>query len=271
MSRSILTALVLLVASTGAAQDPFPRELVVFRPEPAEPVFTGGGKGKWDERIRERGWIIKDGDTFKLWYTGFVPGGRMKLGLATSKDGIAWERHPANPLVGDHWVEDVQVIKDGGRYLMFAEGERDRAHWFTSPDGVKWTRQGPLDVRMTDGKPISEGAYGTPAVFREGDLWHLFYERGDNGIWHATSKDLRSWKHAQDDPVMVPGPGEYDRDQIAVNQIVKRDGKYYAFCHGSASSGPKAKLWSTTVAVSDDLVKWTKYAKNPLFPVERNV
>ena len=40
--------------------------------------------------------------------------------------------------------------------------------------------------------------------------------------------------------------------------------------HGSAKTGPKAKLWSTNVATSADLIHWEKYAGNPLLPVEQN-
>src|SRR5262249_21084600 len=45
---------------------------------------------------------------------------------------------------------------------------------------------------------------------------------------------------------------------------------YYAYYHGSAKAGPKAKLWSTAIATSTDLVHWEKYAGNPLQPVEEN-
>ncbi len=86
---------------------------------------------------------------------------------------------------------------------------------------------------MADGKPISKGPYGTPTAWFENGRWYLFYERGDRAVWLAESKDLKVFTNVQDEPVLVPGPGEYDRKMIALNQVIKYDGRYYACYHGS--------------------------------------
>lgn len=44
----------------------FPRELVDFVAEPKAPVFTGAGLGHWDVRIRESGWILREGDLYQV-------------------------------------------------------------------------------------------------------------------------------------------------------------------------------------------------------------
>jgi hypothetical protein len=249
----------------------FPAELVKFVPHGREPVFAAQ-KGKWDAKIRERGWVLREGNIWKLWYTGYDGSrdGLRMLGYATSPDGIKWTRHPRNPLDREHWIEDVMVVKDGGKYYLFAEGRQDRAHLFVSADGLAWKRLGQLDVRLKDGKPIPDGPYGTPTAWKENGTWYLFYERSDRGIWLATSKDLKVWRNVQDEPVLRPGPGDYDTDLIALNQVVKHKGRYYAYYHGCAKSGPKAHLWSTAVATSPDLVHWEKYPANPLTPVAAN-
>ena len=148
----------------------------------------------------------------------------MSLGHATSRDGIHWDRDPANPIFTGSWVEDMCVVKQDGTYSMFAEGRNDIAHLLTSADGLKWTERGPLDVRKADGSPISPGPYGTPAAWFEDGTWYLFYERGDQGVWLATSKDRKVWTNVTDDPVIAMGPEPYDKAAVAVNQIVKRDG-----------------------------------------------
>ena len=251
--------------------DKFPPELVKFVQVGKEPVFTAE-KGKWDAMIRERGWVLREGGVWKLWYTGYdgTRDGLRKLGYATSPDGLKWTRSPRNPLYRKHWVEDMMVVKDGGKYYMFAEGKDDRAQLLVSSDGIAWERVGQLDVRLKDGKPIPEGPYGTPTAWLENGTWYLFYERGDRGVWLATSKDRKVWRNVQDEPVLKPGPGEYDRDLIALNQIIKHKGRYYAYYHGSARTGPKAKLWSTAVATSTDLRHWEKYPGNPLLPTADN-
>jgi len=269
-----LAAGLLVTWAARAAEDnaKFPRELVNFAPHGSKPVFTAADKGAWDAKIRERGWIMKEDGVYKLWYTGYDGSkeGRRMLGYATSPDGITWTRHPKNPLVHDLWVEDMMVVKHDGKYYMFAEGENDRAQLLVSLDGLAWTPQGKLDIRKKNGQPIADGAYGTPTAWHENGRWHLFYERNDLGVWLATSADMKVWTNVRDEPVLTPGPGAYDKDLIALNQIVKHKGRYYAYYHGSAKTGPDAKKWSTGVATSTDLIRWEKYPGNPLFPVAAN-
>ncbi|MGH7201989.1 MAG: glycosylase, partial [Planctomycetaceae bacterium] len=234
------------------AHEPFPPELVRFQPIEENPVFTARGDGHWDARIRERGWILRDENGWRMWFTGYdgTREGRKMLGLATSKDGIHWERHPKNPIYDEHWVEDVMIVPHDGSYYMFAEGQGDQAQLLTSKDGVSWTRVGPLDVRKTNGEPIDPGPYGTPTAWHEDGMWHLFYERRDLGVWLANSQDMQVWTNVSDDPVLTPGPGEYDEHLIALNQIVKHGGRYYACYHGGSRDRTPV-LWTTNVAVSD--------------------
>ena len=248
----------------------FPAELVQFVPYKTNPVFAAA-KGQWDERIRERGWIMIEAGVYKLWYTGYQgKDGTRLLGYATSPDGIAWTRHPKNPLVKELWVEDMMIVKHQGKYWMFAEGREDRAHLLVSDNGIDWKSLGKLDIRLKSGKPIADGPYGTPTAWLENDRWHLFYERDDLGVWLATSTDMKVWTNVQDEPVMKPGPGEYDKDLIAMNQVVKHKGRYYAYYHGSAKAGPNKGKWSTNVATSIDLIQWEKYPANPLLPIAEN-
>ena len=255
--------------SVCAADEPFPAELVSFTPFGHNPVFTSGGPGQWDAFIRERGWILKEDGLYHLWYTGYAaPGSHAKhLGYATSSDGITWTRHDGNPLCPHRWVEDMMVVKEGDTYHMFAEGRHDRVHRLTSKNRIDWTDQGVLDVRMKNGKPIAKGPFGTPAVLRENGRWYLFYERKDEAIWLAASDDLKTWTNVQDEPVILRGPEAYDRTMIAVNQVVKHGGRYYAYYHATCPENGKDR-WTMNVAASDDLVHWTKYAGNPIIPAD---
>lgn len=243
----------------------FPPVLVAFDAHAGNPVFTAAGGDHWDAKIRERGWILREDDGYRMWYTGYdgTGAGVKMLGLATSPDGLNWTRHGANPIYREHWVEDMMVVRHAGALYMFAEGRGDRAHLLTSKDGIHWTRQGRLDVRYADGRPLRAGPYGTPTAWVEDGTWYLFYERRDKGVWLATSKDRKVWTNVQDEPVLVPGPDDYDRDLIALNQIVKHDGRYYAYYHGTSTDRQPA-MWTTCVAISTDLVHWTKYPGNPL-------
>lgn len=243
----------------------YPEEMVSFVPYDKNPVFSGTGEATWDRNIRERGYILKEDDGYHMWYTGFNEDNGdavMYLGYATSPDGIRWTRHPRNPIFTENWVEDVMVINHEGVYYMFAEGRNDIAHMLTSTDKIRWTDHGSLDIRQTNGQALTPGPYGTPTVYLEDSVWHLFYERNDEGIWLATSRDLKQWNNVRDEPVIRKGPETYDKFGVALNQIVKHEGEYYAYYHGTPTED--WSVWNTNVARSKDLVTWGKYPRNPI-------
>ncbi|MEQ8809312.1 MAG: glycosylase, partial [Imperialibacter sp.] len=74
--------------------------------------------------------------------------------------------------------------------------------------------------------------------------------------------------NVQDEPVIEMGPEVYDKYGLAVNQIVKYNGTYYAYYHGTAFEDWHE--WSTNVAASKDLVHWTKYEGNPIMGENRS-
>jgi hypothetical protein len=251
--------------SEGAAE--FPAELVDWARGAENPVFSPGGAGCWDIRIRERGWILREGKSYHLWYTGYdgTRLGTKRLGYAVSDDGVHWRPSPKNPLCRDHWVEDVMVLKHGDTYYMFAEGAADgHAELLTSKNRVDWNWEGPLQIRTVDGNRDAQTPCGTPTIWLENGIWYLFYERHDLGVWLATSKDplSRVWTNVTDDPVLVPGPGDYDKQLIALDQIIKHDGAYFAFYHASGEESPRT--WNTNIARSTDLIHWQKFPNNPI-------
>ncbi len=268
-SRPIVRFALLVVTACGtlttrAQGEAFPQELVSWMPIEGNPVFQGAGDNAWDRKIRERGSILIEGGTFHLWYTGYNDDRSPSkfLGHATSPDGLHWTRDPANPIFNRSWTEDVYVLKRDGQFLMFAEGKNDIAHQLTSPDPVHWTDLGTLDVRKVDGTPIPPGPYGTPTAWFENGTYYLFYERGDRGVWLATSTDRKVWTNVQDEPVLGLGPDAYDREAVAMNQVIKRGGVYYAFYH--ANSSRPWKDWTSCIARSRDLIHWEKYPGNPI-------
>ena len=264
----------LLVCACVGAEEPrlvgpeFPAELVQFGAPSKESLLPGTGLATWDRLTRERGWIMREDGQWHLWYTGYNPdlSPDKFLGYATSPDGLTWTRWPENPVTHEGYVEDVCVVKQANTYHMFAEGRNDIAHRLTSTDRVHWKEQGDLDIRQTNGQPISAGPRGTPTAWLEDDTWWLFYERGDLAVYVATSPDMQVWTNVSDEPVLACGPDPYDKYAVAIDQILKHQGRYYAYYHASAL--PKWGEWSTCLAVSDDLLHWKKYPGNPLLPID---
>lgn len=275
-SLSILPLLFLALgcARSGAVKEEeaktdemlFPKELVSFVAYDKNPIFTGTGANTWDEKIRERGFILKEDDGYHMWYTGYREETKstagMALGYATSADGINWTRYEGNPIFTENWVEDMMVVKHDSLYYMFAEGRNDVAHMLTSRDKIRWRDHGSLQIKQKNGEPLTPGPYGTPCVYIEGDVWHLFYERDDLGIWHATSTDVKTWTNQQDEPVIKMGPEEYDKFGVAMNQVIRHGDNYYAYYHGTSTEDWSD--WNTNVAVSKDLNEWKKFPGNPL-------
>ena len=255
----------------NVAEEEFPSELVAFTPYENNPVFAGTGTDTWDKRIRERGYMLFEDGIYKLWYTGYNRDLAQEcfLGYATSTDGVNWERYSENPVFAGKWTEDMHVLKEGETYYMYAEGNNDVAHLLTSADGIQWEEQGDLTILTTKGDTLP-APYGTPTVWVEDGEWYLFYEINDLAIWLAKSTDKITWTNIQDEPVLAPGPDQYDIGAVAADQIVKYNGKYYMYYHATMRSDwqkpnrPGPVLWNSNVAVSTDLIHWTKYPGNPL-------
>jgi hypothetical protein len=258
-ARVVLCAFAL--AAGCSASVPFPDELVRFAPLTSTPALAPE-PGRWDDTFIERGFVRKESDGYWLWFTGEHDGdvSHRALGLAWSPDGLAFDRVSPDPIYDASHVEDVFVFAADGQYYIFCEGEGDQAQWLTSPDRVHWTHQGAIDVRQKDGTPLSSGPYGTPSVVIEGDTWYLLYERRDDGIWLAASRDHRTFVNVDDEPVIPLGPGSYDEARVSLNQVVQYQGRYYAF-YNAQGRGPE---WTTAVASSSDLVHWDKFAGNPI-------
>ena len=257
-------------SATDKIDEDFPLAMVKFSPIPENPVFAGTGVETWDKNLRERGFILYNEGLYKMWYTGYNDSisDLRNLGYATSVDGIHWERHSKTTIVPKVWIEDMHVSKYSDRFYMLAEGKGDIAHLLTSSDGIEWSPQGNLTILKVNGEPIDEGPFGTPTVWIENDKKYLFYERNDLGIWLAVSEDFKTWTNVQDEPVLKMGPESYDAGAVAANQIIKYKEKYYMYYHGSSNpdwmNTDVEALWTSNVAVSTDLVRWTKYPNNPI-------
>jgi len=247
----------------------FPAELVNFVPFKGNPVFKGSGTNSWDQRIRERGFILFEDNLYKMWYTGYNPviTNQKYLGYATSPDGINWTKYSEKPIFDEKWTEDMFVVKNCGTYYMYAEGENDVAHFLVSGDGIQWHERGNLIIKSEKGDSIP-GPYGTPTVWIENGKWYLFYERKDAGIWLATSEDKIHWKNIQDEPVIKPGPGKYDIGAVAADQVIKYKGNYYLYYHSTSSLDWEKPvvpvLWTSSLAMSEDLEHWIKFQGNPI-------
>lgn len=202
-----------------------------------------GTSGSGDEGGVLRPTVIKDGNTYKMWYSG-IDGTNWRIFYATSPDGLTWTKYdnsvPAAsnikgingqiPLGGagttdsSHAYEPA-VIKDGNTYKMWYNMHNGnvRVGYATSNDGLTWKKQNndiPVasDTTGTDGRiPLGTGSTGdithsySPVVIKDGNVYKAWYS-GNNGNWRIYSA------------TMSPIPSGDNSDSSFLDSAIKMEG-----------------------------------------------
>ncbi len=97
----------------------------------SDPIFQSGEKGAWDASWVHQPRVFQTADGWVMIYRGTSDknGSIMKLGLATSEDGIHWERYAGNPIFKPSDIKGARqfwftnaVLKDSVIYLI-VEGD----------------------------------------------------------------------------------------------------------------------------------------------------
>ncbi|MFQ5768944.1 MAG: T9SS type A sorting domain-containing protein [bacterium] len=125
---------------------------------PANPILERGLPGSWEERQIESPTVLKTDSLFYMWYNGTDVEWQIHVGLATSVDGIHWQKYPGNPVfspsresawdsVGVYapqvrWLSSRFVMLYTG--LVFSKTGYDFTNTNTgmavSEDGINWIR-----------------------------------------------------------------------------------------------------------------------------------
>jgi predicted GH43/DUF377 family glycosyl hydrolase len=131
---------------------------------------------------------------YRLWYSGGEQHEPNAIGYATSKDGLAWTKHPDNPIFRpdpkSNWEKErvtaCQVIHDGDGYLMFYIGFRDVEHAqigiARSKDGITgWQRHSANPIIRPAKDQWDHDAVYKPFAIYDGKKWLLWYNgrKGD--------------------------------------------------------------------------------------------
>jgi len=184
----------------------------LFQWEELPPAISCGPEGSFDGfTIYHMDAYFHEG-TWYMHYTGLDrqgPGQQQTVGLATSRDGVHWEKHPDNPVLtadpqwyepaipreacyqdkdfGRLWFRDPCVIHDAatGKFGMIVIARDVREHpdvraclaWATSDDLVRWTPHAPI---------YSPGRFHTietPSMFERDGLHYIVFMSHPN--WGA--------------------------------------------------------------------------------------
>lgn len=178
-------------------------------------VLTEGTSGQWDEGAVGMPCVIMEGPAdYKMWYSGAdaVPqsyeellAADVAIGLATSADGLTWNKHAGNPVLtktgsaadpDGAFVGAACVLKKDATYHMFYTGAKSESFMTydylvpniccaTSADGITWTRQGAVieglvDIQLVTPIPptisIDAALYYSPwVIYDSGDSLYKMY------------------------------------------------------------------------------------------------
>ncbi len=123
-------------------------------------VLKTGPRGSWDELGVADPYVIQRNGEFYLYYLGMDRARRQRLGVAKSRDGVAWEKLIANPIMelgesgafDETGLGEPAVWTSGGLYWMIytgrARSEKRRIGLAKSTDGDTWAKQ-PLVIEGT--------------------------------------------------------------------------------------------------------------------------
>lgn len=194
-------------------------QLGPFEKYEGNPILTPQGDS-WEAKDLFNPAAFSNGETITMLYraedsTGVGDwNGTSRIGLATSSDGIHFDRRP-DPVyepVDDFELpggtEDPRIVEiDKTYYLTYTayDGETARLALASSTDLLEWERHG----LVFPDKGWSKA--GTIVPQKINDKYWMYY--GDTNIWAATSDDLISWTPIEE-PVMRPREGMFDSGLI---------------------------------------------------------
>jgi predicted GH43/DUF377 family glycosyl hydrolase len=174
-----------------------------FVPYAGNPIMRPQGTGWESGSVYNPGAVVSDGRV-QLLYRAHADDIVSHVGLASSADGISFEREPEPVLSPSedydrYGCEDPRVTQiDGTYYLTYTGWDRTSALLClaTSTDLRTWTKHGPLFPDFNTFLPQGNGVEGpwskagAIVPVRVGGRWLMYF--GEGSIWYAWSDDPTS-------------------------------------------------------------------------------
>jgi predicted GH43/DUF377 family glycosyl hydrolase len=231
-------------------------------------VLAPGGSGAWDSFHVYRSAVVKVGNTYRMYYSGNNGSFWTGIGLATSTDGINWNKHASNPVIprgtGTAWDSshalEASVVFDGSTWYLFYRGTSSIG-LATSSDGITFTKNASNPV-LTPTSGWESTQIDAMSVIYEGGTFTMWYGARDNStyqIGRATSPDGTHWTRDSANPVLRLGSG-WESTHVSAPSVIKIGRMYYLFYAGHDGTTSRVGL-----ATSWDGRTWTKASSNPMW------
>lgn len=216
-----------------------------------EPCLTPGLIGCFDDSGASIGGIIKRDGKFWLYYMGWNLGvtvpWRNSIGLATSDDGLHFERVSLAPVMDRSDVDPYTLSypcvlqePDGlrlwyGSNLEWGTNQSDMHHMIksaASTDGLNWKRDGRVLIHPTGS---AEYAFARPSVLRDAEGYHMWYAYRGTAyrIGYAMSQDGENWIRMDAEAGIEVSPNEWDSESVEYPFVFDHSGQRYMFYCGN--------------------------------------
>jgi len=208
---------------------------------------------KWEAKdVFNPAAVVRNGKIYLLYRAEDSIGklaGTSRIGLAESKNGLTFNRHPEPVLYPDNdkykqyeWeggCEDPRVVMDdkGTYYMTYTAWNGDRTRLFVASSNnlVNWTKHGSAFRKAYNGKYFSIFTKSGAIVCRlvgdhfiatriNGKYWMYF---GDTNIYIAYSDDLINWTPIEKSKVAIPANADNRYGKVSLLAVLKpRKGKF---------------------------------------------
>jgi beta-1,2-mannobiose phosphorylase / 1,2-beta-oligomannan phosphorylase len=222
----------------------------------------------WEKDDVHRPHVLQVGDTWYLWYSAENrETDRTQIGLATSRDGVHWERNGNEPVLspGGGWekanVMCPHVVFENGIFKMWYSGgemyEPDAIGYAESDDGIHWRREATNPVIRPQGGWERDRTTAACIVRREKD-YLAFYIGMANGyencrIGMARSADgIHGWERYPGNPILGLGPaGSWDDCNVYKPYAALFGGRWYLWYNASRNSDRREQIGLATATSID--------------------
>ena len=223
--------------------------------------------GSWDSRDVLNPSIVRRDDLYYNFYSGF-DGKTWHTGLATSSDGIAWQKQ-GRVLSPDPQTWEGDYIAANGSALW---ANNEFLYWYQagpkngpsiglarSSDGRSWRKYPAAVVAHGPRGSWDERAIGDPYVIRAGDNFYMYYLGQDRAhrqrIGLARSRDGLEWEKLRTNPVLELGDdGAFDEEGLGEPAVWAWHGFYWMLYTGR-NRGERRRMG---LARSRDGVNWQR-------------
>jgi len=242
------------------------------------PVLKVGAPGTWDSQSVNTPWVIREGNEYKMWYTGRRVGQYdfpQAIGYATSPDGVNWTKYSGNPVLtkgsagafDDDWVYLPVVISSVTGYTMHYTGASSSSGTqgigiATSTDGIHWTKKGNITIPSSHWDSQGRGSRFS-SIIKLGETFAASYDGLSQNpynpsttstidqIGFATSTDGTNWTPYPGNPVITYGTSNsWDDRGVFFPYILAVGSQYYVYYSGANQETQKVTIGLAMLSAS---------------------